>query len=237
MRKIVFIACLFLFITTNTMAQDIGSDELVDIASFVTNHELKVDQWEVTMKEKIDKGSIPSIIKTLSASYTVKKTADKNSVKYFFTDAHNSADVTVFYNVIIPKDGRYNAELTAVIAGSGWDESVKSGYKKKQDLISHQLFTESVKTYTCLTTQDDAIIDSDSFLREFAYYLNLQHEETQFDTVRNSTHEKVIYGYTSLWNQKFSINGTKMNVQIAVTNGDNGNPKYTIGTPILINEY
>lgn len=237
MKKIVFITLLFLFVTTHTMAQDIKSDELTDIASFVTGKNLKVDNWKVTLKEKIVREDIQAIIKALKRNHTVQKTEDENIVKYMFKDTHKSENIVVSYNVIIPKVGSYSAELIAVIEGASWSDSIEESYQLKRNLIVNRFFTKSKKTFACLTTHQGAIIGSDYFLKEFTNYLNLQHEVTQVDTVGKSAHKKIIYGYTELWEDKISISGSPVNFQVAVTTDENNKPKYTIGTPILINEY
>lgn len=237
MKKIILVALLFLCLTTNTMAQDIESDELHDIATFVTEANMQVEEWEVTWKETISKEDIEGMIATISKDNEFTVTVDNDVKKYLAEDMHKKGGITVSYEVILPNDEAYPPELIAVIKGNSWNKSIEAIYQTEKEILGHQLFTDSVKAYTCLTTQGDAIIDSEGFLEGFANYFNIQQQHTQLDTIKNSTHKKIFYGYNPVWVHSFSINGTQMNVQVAVTQNADEHTKYTIGTPILINEY
>ena len=238
MKKTVLISLLLLFLTTNTMAQEMKKDELVDIASFVTQEHLKVEKWEVTWKDKMNKDQIQKLVVRLNKDNKMTRTEDDLAVKYFAKDTHKQSGIAVFYKVVIPRDDKYDAELIAVMEGTSWNENIKEHYQSKKALIVHQLFTKNAKTYTCLVTQNDGIMSSDYFFEAFTKYFKLQQKNTQFDTVVNSSHKKIIYGYTPIWEHNMiTINGTQMNVQVAETQNENEHPKYTIGTPILINEY
>lgn len=237
MKKIIWITLLFLCLTTNTMAKDINSDELIDLTTFVTKENLQVDGWEVTWKESIDKDDIEDAIATISKDNEITVTEEEDVKKYLAEDMHKKGGLAVSYEVLIPNDDLYDTELIAVIKGSSWDKVAKENYQSKKRMMSHQLFTDSAKTYTCLTTHDDGIISGDGFLEELTNYFNIQQQYTQLDTVKNSTHKKIFYGYIPVWVHNISINGTQTNVQVAVTQSEEEQSKYTIGTPILINEY
>ena len=70
-------------------------------------------------------------------------------------------------------------------------------------------------------------------------YFDLHDVEKQFDKnrkLKNSVN-KVIYGYTPLWENKIIINNKQKNLQVAIEMDGKGSTEYIIGTPILINEY
>src|SRR5699024_12270572 len=76
-----------------------------------------------------------------------------------------------------------------------------------------------------------------SVLNYISKELEIKHEQTQIDNHEKSALDKIIYGYTPLWSQKINIMNNPTNVQIAVTSNEKGMVNFTVGTPILINEY
>jgi hypothetical protein len=215
-----------------------NADELHDMAGFVTDAGMQVEDWEVTFKESIDMADMDDIIATISENSDITVTEDKNVKKYLAVDMHKSSGITVSYEVILPRNGAYSPELIAVVKGKAWNKVMEANYQSEKETFRHQLFTDAVKVYTCLTTHSDGIMSSDDFLEQFVNYFNIQQQHTQLDTVENSSHKKIFYGYNPIWVHSISINGTQTNVQVAVTqDNEEEHPKYTIGTPILINEY
>lgn len=237
MRKLAFLSLLFLFITAEAVASGIETDEMMELASVVTESGASIGDWEVTVKEKMDKSELQDIIAEWKNSHLVTVNKEENSIKYSLESVHKSSDISVIYNVIIPKDSMHDAELIAVIEGSRWNTSIEENYQSILDSMTTKYFTKSAEVFACLTTRDGGIMNNEEFLNELADRLNLRHMKTQFDTVENSVHEKIIYGYTPLWDQKITIGDTPMNLQLALTQNGNGDRTYTIGTPILINEY
>ncbi|GAB3044945.1 YwmB family TATA-box binding protein [Virgibacillus ainsalahensis] len=237
MRKVVFISLLFLCITTETMAQSQGSDEMMELAALVTDSNLSMEEWQVTIKEKMNHTEINNILESMENSHLVTMEEDENSIKYSLVNTHKMDGISEHYNVVIPKDGINHPELIAVIGGTDWNESIEDFYQTRLDSITRKYFTNASQTFTWLKAENDDIIKSDSFLHMLAKKLELQHMEKQFDNVENSMHEKILYGYTSLWDQKITIENIPMNLQAAVTVNQDGNRTYTVGTPILINEY
>ncbi|WP_373893963.1 YwmB family TATA-box binding protein [Virgibacillus sp. CBA3643] len=237
MKKLAFISLLFLCMTSEAVAGYVESDEMMELASVVSDSDASIGEWEVTLKEKMDTAEIQDRLIELKNRHLVTFNEDGNSIKYSSESVHKTSGVSVSYNVIIPKEEMQDAELIAVIKGANWNTSIEENYQSIRDTVTAKYFTNSAEVFACLTTDNDGIMKSERFLAELTERLNLQHIETQFDTVENSTHEKIIYGYTPLWDQKITIGDTPMNVQIAKLESENGGPTYTIGTPILISEY
>ncbi|MFD2044434.1 YwmB family TATA-box binding protein [Ornithinibacillus salinisoli] len=235
MKKTVLISIFILLISNNVMAQETYTDELIDMATIVQKSDLDIDSWQVILKEKMDKPSVEKVIQELKNSYLFTRTEDENSIKYSFRDAHNSGEVIERYSAVIPKNPLYQAEIIAVLEGDSWNNTSEADYKEKVNALQRQYFTKYVQIFACLTTSDDAIIKSDYFLSKFDEELDLQHIRKQDDTVLKD--RKIIYGYTSQWKNKMTIVDKPVNIQIVVEKTDEDNEKYTIGTPILINEY
>lgn len=237
MRKIALIGILLLFITTDTEIGSIQSDELNNLASAVSDSGLTIDEWEVTLKETMDRDQLKKIMDELKNSHIVTVTESEKSINYLFESTPKREGISESYNVIIPHDDMYHAELIAVVDGTNWNPSMKENYHVIVNSMKEKYFTDSAELFACLTTKNGDILESDSILNDLADRLSLQYMETQIDTINNSMHEKIIYGYTPLWSQKIMIEEIPMNVQIAVVENENGNHTYTIGTPMLINEY
>ncbi|WP_188456662.1 YwmB family TATA-box binding protein [Virgibacillus oceani] len=239
MKKAGIIFILILCCTTKALAYNAApeNDEMVDLAALALESALTVDKWQVTIKEQIDHNGIQYKIKQLKNSYLVTTSEDENVIKYSFSDAHNSGEVNESYKVIIPKNKAYQAEIVGILSGKVWNNSISKIYQQKVNSMTEQFFTQSAKKFACLTTESNDTISSDYFFNKVKQKLNLQHISTQYDSIQNSMHEKIIYGYTSLWNQQITIMDKPMNVQLAVRADKNESTKFTIGTPILITEY
>ncbi|SET65802.1 TATA-box binding [Oceanobacillus limi] len=235
MRKIVLISVFILCITNNVVAQESYQDELIDIATIVLENDMSVDSWQVIIKEKMNKDQIGLLVDELKDSYLVTRTEDENSIKYSFEDVHKNGVVYERFNAILPKNTSHNAELIAVLEGDSWNSKIEDNYQEKINWIQKQYFTKSAQIYPCLTTSDNAIINSDYFLSNFTEKMDVKHIQEQTDT--ELADRKIIYGYTSQWGRKMTIVDKPVNVQIVVENMDEHNKSYTIGTPILINEY
>ncbi|HLR67730.1 YwmB family TATA-box binding protein [Virgibacillus alimentarius] len=238
MRKIVFILILFLFIPTVSAANnDLSKDEFETLASLIMHHDLSIKEWQVTKKEKVTQESLIQLMEGMKDQYRVRTEENDKAIKYIIEDTHKTAGLSVIYIGILPKEHRFDAEFTAIIKGEKWNKSIEDNYQKKRDFIRRHFFTNSVKTFTCLTTEEDAIIGNDRTLTNIVEQLGLTYVSTQNDKMNQSVNKKFIYGYTSLWSEKITVMDTPVNVQIAIKYKQNGDSNITIGTPILINEY
>jgi len=237
MRKIVIILITFLFITTESIINGVETDEIIDLASFALEKEMPMESWHVTFKETFDRDEIKDRTEKFKNSSLVTITENDNVIKYLLRDVHKELEFDVTYSVILPKDQALKAEIIVAIEGSNWDENIEQDYLSIKRSIKETYFTQSVQLFAWLTIGSSGIMDSGGFVEEVKSYFNLQHISTQHDTNQNSKHKKLIYGYTDIWKQKFIIEDTPMNLQIAVTINDEMNLQYTIGTPILIHEY
>lgn len=210
--------------------------EIIDLAGAVEKQDLAIEQWEVTVKEEVNRPKAKKQVRQLKNRYSVAKQEEEDVVKYSFQDTHNSDDLSEYFKVIIPEDPEYNAEVIAVISGEKWNEAIKKRYVSTINALPEKMFTNQAHEFACLTTHTNGKINSDDFLETYKQDLNIEQVSTQTDNVQHSTVKKIIYGYTPLWKQSINIENETLNVQIAVS-GNKRNTKLTIGTPILINEY
>ncbi|WP_010099294.1 YwmB family TATA-box binding protein [Ornithinibacillus scapharcae] len=236
MKRILSVCLIILFISNTIYAMGNERNELIDIANVFTKSNLQIDSWNVTIKENKDDAELSQVLHDLSSSYLVTKAENENSIIYSVKDTHKKGNIIVNYNVIFPKDETYQAELVVTIQGNTWDSDVQSTYIEIQSEITSKYFTENMKIFSCMTTRASAIIEND-YVDNFTKKLKLQHKNTQNDNLKTVRNLEIIYGYTSLWGQKITIQDEPVNVQLVTQTLGNGDVQYTIGTPILINEY
>ncbi|WP_404455720.1 YwmB family TATA-box binding protein [Oceanobacillus kapialis] len=235
MKKTVLILLFLLLMVTKTATMANYQDELIDIAEFAETENLPVKDWSVTIREQIDVERAANIRTQLKKEgLKESKTEKENSQNYLLRDRRNFKDLNVYYKVIVHSG---KAELIVVLEGQKWTQDIKQSYVNKKTTIKDEFFTNKAQTFACLSVSDDAIIDSDYFFKDLTKTFNIQHENKQFDNTKNSAHKFIFYGYTPLWTQKINLGNSKLNIQVAVTENATGDLTYTIGTPILINEY
>ncbi|WP_430790217.1 YwmB family TATA-box binding protein [Virgibacillus flavescens] len=239
MKKAVLILLVCFGITNHVSANNTVTkqDEMTQLASLTMDSELTVDDWQVTIKENMDKDKLMKYIKEMKNSYLDSYSEDENTIKYSFRDVQKNSGIVERYNIIIPKNSNFKPELIAVITGQNWDKDIENTYLRIQKRIIRHYFTENAVKFTCLTTASSGTISNVYLIDVLKERLDLQFITTQTDNVEKSLNKKMIYGYTNLWTQKFNILGNPVNVNIVITNTTNKESKVTIGTPILITEY
>jgi hypothetical protein len=237
MRRVLALCLVILFFTNTVIAKESDTNELIDIAAMILENNLQIQDWEVTMKEHRDAAHLKEMVQELSNSYSVTKHENENSIIYSVKDTHKKGTITVNYNVIFPKDNRYQSELVITINGSSWGEDVESTYVNLMSLLNGKYFTDNVRIFSCMSTRASAIIENDNIVENFTEKLKLRHKKTQNDKLKSTRNVEYIYGYTSKWGQKITIQDKPVNVQIVSQTLASGDVQYTIGTPILINEY
>lgn len=239
MKKIVLMSIILLVITTGAAASPKQQEEMTALAAMLTDSNMEVGNWEVTMKEQMSKDKIKMLLGKLEAKNSQIDTGeeDENSIKYSFGYIHKNTNITETYNVVIPKDDKYQAQFNVVIEGKSWNKSIKKDYLNRVESIQDDFFSQDSTKFACLTTTLSGKIGSVYFIKRMKEKLHLQSITEQTDTVENSTLKKVVYGYTPLWDQQITIMDKPMNLQFAFKEKENGKTKLTIGTPILITEY
>ncbi|RDW20554.1 YwmB family TATA-box binding protein [Oceanobacillus chungangensis] len=237
MWRILFIVLILLF-PANTMAKP-ATDELIDLTNFATNNKLTIDEWQVIIKEQLEKHTAMNIVRELENSYKVTMSEDENIIQYQTEATRIENTFIVSYRVLLPKDNLSHPELVVILDGYFWDEFVEGIYQETIDSLKRHYFSENESMFSWLKINQDDIIEDGTFEEEIINYFNLQEVETQFDNIENKNNviKKFIYGYTPLWGNRIIINNIAQNVQVAITEDEKGNTEYIIGTPILIHEY
>ncbi|WP_047983778.1 YwmB family TATA-box binding protein [Ornithinibacillus californiensis] len=237
MRRVFALCLIILFFTNTVIAKESDSNELIDIATMILENNLQIQEWEVTMKEHRDATHLQEMVQDLSNSYSVTKHENENSIIYSVKDTHKEGTINVNYNVIFPKDNRYESELVITINGSSWDENIESSYVNLMSVLTGKFFTDNIKIFSCMSTRASAIIKNDNIVENITEKLKISHKETYNDTLKPTKDAEYIYGYSPLWGQKITIQDKPVNVQIVSQTLGSGDVQLTIGTPILINEY
>ncbi|WP_047981142.1 YwmB family TATA-box binding protein [Ornithinibacillus contaminans] len=237
MKRILMISLGVMFIANTVMAQKIDTNELIEIAGMMEENDLDIDSWEVTVKENKTESMLQDIIQELSTGYSVTKEENENSIIYSVTDTHKTGNLFVTYRALFPKNKQYQAELVVTIQGNTWGAEVQSDYLENLSNITGKYFSDNAKIYSCMNSKASAIMKKDYIVKNLTKKLDLRHKYRQNDNLNTTRNIEIIYGYTSLWSHAITIQDTPVNVQIVTKHGGNGGVQFTIGTPILINEY
>jgi len=236
MKKIIVLALMTAILSGSMTGGKITQGEVEDLVHIMKNNNLKIDEWQVTIKEKVERDKKQDIINNIKENGNYTRKERENSVLYTFEDSHIYSESVETYNVLISKNKSDDIEIIAEFKGYTWNEKRNTHYEQWLRKMN-DIFTPSARIYTCLTTEFNGIINADYVLNDISKELEIKHEQTQIDNHEKSTLDKIIYGYTPLWSQKINIMNNPTNVQIAVTSNEKGMVKFTVGTPILINEY
>jgi len=236
MKKIIILGLMTALLSGSMTAEKLTQGEIEDLVHIMKMNELNIEEWEVTIKEKIKKDKKQALVNNIKENGNYTRKERENSVLYTFEDSHIYSKSVETYNVLIPKNKSDDIELIAEFKGYTWNEKLNTNYKKWLRKMN-DIFTPPARIYTCLTTEFNGIINADNVLNYISKELEIKHEQTQIDKNEKSTLDKIIYGYTPLWSQKINIRNNPTNIQIAVKSSEKGMVKFTVGTPILINEY
>ncbi|WP_152656853.1 YwmB family TATA-box binding protein [Oceanobacillus sp. CFH 90083] len=232
--------CLLLaisFLVNQAFSQPYQTDEMQDLGAFAEAYNLNIHFWEVTMKEQMKAEQAETLVQSLEAKYPLHEEQDENRIKYTFQDSNKNKPFYVLYNVILPLDRNEPAEVIVVFHGTDWDKQISQKYQKEKASILKTYLTKESQLYTCLSVQGSDIINHDVFLNKAKMYFNIKHISTNYDNIENSRIEKSTYGYTKTWEQFYFMEDNPKNVQIAAVADRQGEKRFMIGTPILINEY
>lgn len=205
---------------------------LTEIAT--TNH-LDVAAWEVTFKESKSSGMTDDVLNNIEKHPFSTRMETENSIQYHLIDEINHS-FTMTYQIINSKTNPDQLEINVVISGSEWNENIQSEYNQMKKWLQNNLF-HNPRIFTCITIEEDDIIEDRAVIELYMKSLGMQHQDVQEDSLELSKLNRIINGYTPIWDEKILMNGIPYNLQIAVNDKDSGRTAYTIGTPILVNEY
>ncbi len=232
---------ILLFIITSMFMTGATPNEPVDplhtLTKIAEENTWAITNWEVMLKESISKTNFNDILNDVRNSHLVTRTEDENSIKYILFDEENTTSIHVDQTIIVSKTEHEHIELIAVMKGSDWNEEIQSEYDQTSGKLNDSFFQDKPDEFTCIEVIEDDTIENRAVIDVLTESLQLEHVEEQDDPLEMSKHKKIKYGYTPLWNEKFVIQGIPYNLQIVATQGDSGKLAYTIGTPILMNEY
>ncbi len=211
-------------------------DPLIKFTEVAEEDQLEINSWEVLIKETKQIKNREAYVNKFRNQQLITMTKDENSINYIFEERNNNA-IQINYQLVLPLHSDEQAELIIAISGNEWNEKIKENYTKIAADLKKEKFTSKAKTFACIEFIEGGTIGDRMIIDSFLSSLEVVHMKVQNDTVQSSRLKNVIYGYTPLWKESFDLEGIPLNLQIAVTELETGDLKYTIGTPILINEY
>lgn len=237
MRKLAVLVVLMIMFISSPAVQGMNKDELQYIGDFLLENNVSVNEWNAVIKENIPSDEIEIYIGKFEDSHFAPGSEGESVMKYQLVEEYHPGNIHVSLTLLVPRDDSLQAEVIAVVEGKEWNKEIETTYLQVKRTLTKEFFKDNYQYFACLAAEDDGIIKPDVFLEKLTHRFNLQHKMTQFDLLQNSTHKKIVYGYTDLWSSKITADGIPVNMQIAVKATETLTQQYTIGTPILISEY
>lgn len=213
-------------------------DPLLKFIQIAEQENQPLEHWEVVRKETFSETDRHKFVNKFRMYERRSMIKDENSLNYLFEDMSiPQEEMTVKFKVVLPTNSAEEIEVTAVISGDQWDESVKARYQEIMKDMDETLFSGASKSFACITLQIDDTIEDRVIINPYVSELEITRMNIQKDNIQNSTIKTIIYGYTPIWDNFITIEGEPLNIQIAITELVNEKLSYKIGTPLLINEY
>ncbi|MHA6250689.1 YwmB family TATA-box binding protein [Oceanobacillus sp. CAU 1775] len=238
MKNFLLLILIVISVFLTGAAQLTEADPLLTFINIAEENKYPLKNWEVVRKESFSKKDPERFVNKFRMNEDMTMIKNENSLNYLFEDMSISNDLfTVQYKIIISEKSLKNVEVTTVIIGTEWNDSIEEKYIQISEKLDKTLFSQDGKTFACISLEIDDTIEDRVIINSYASVLELKNKKIQEDKIQNSRVNTIIYGYTSLWDNFFIVKGTSLNIQIAITTLENEKISYKIGTPLLINEY
>ena len=236
MMKSVFAGIIaLLIIGTGAYPQEMTGAHatLMQFASFAADKQLEVNDWTITMKEKITRNEAESIKQKLQKYFeepVVINESTMNAEKYTISDSQKNEDIVETYSMIFPENKQSNVEMVYTVEGEG-KPSLRNLKQNEIKEETRRFFSKNVTIFTCVKATYDGIIDDVLVYEKFEAAFNV----ITIDVIdENGWTSRT--GYTKEWDQSIPTKGRLMNSQFA-TRTLGGKTNITIGTPIITAEY
>lgn len=234
MKQSIMSLLIISIITTAQAAQTNEPDPLLKLTEAAVAQGQDISGWEVVIRETIDPSEFNQ--SEFERNKEMIKIEDEKSSKYTY-DRQKGTGITVYYTVVVPKQGNGPIERIAAIKGDRWTDEMKEEYLTVQSELLRESFTADYRLFTCIEFIDNGTIDDGHLVGYLASALEFTLKNTQDDVLEGTTIKKIYYGYTPLWTNYFIIKDEPINLQVAVSKKEHGELHYMIGTPILVTEY
>ena len=233
-----YIFILLLVLPSATMAHINNQGPMVQLANNYQESGHNISEWNVTIKEQMDRETAIQKIHKLKKNVDfIKESTDKHSNKFFVNDTHNPTKSEVHYTIIIPKSSHYKAELIVSINGHNWNKSINTAYEKQIEKLRKDFFSMDSKTFACIKGKVHDTINNVYFMHKMKEIYQAKILSKQTDSIEDSMINVIQYGYTPLWKENMTIDGKPINLQFVIKRTTSDALEIRIGTPILINEY
>lgn len=230
---ILLVLVIFTFHLKDVVAKDLVLRELVEITDAFEAEALQVKTWQIMIREQIDKKEMPDMMQAISqigfsSSYTTE--TSKKAIKYKWNSQIEDSSIE---SIIMVTSKRHNTvdviyKIESVEAGNLDQHYIED----RIHLLLENVFSEDMTKFTCVSTEVDAIINSDNLFDRMIERLDVK----EIDEI-DETDFIVMSGFTGKWEAAMPSLNNSMNIQLAARKGLNGKLNFTIGTPILTTEY
>lgn len=237
MRKLLIIMLIFLKVSTNTITFE-PSRELFDLIHFAEKESLSIEQWEVILLEKKTYEEAEHLLKELKKIKDVQIISKtEHIIKYSIPMSTSNNHIKQSMTMVFPKNNQYSPEITIKLKGKNWNEEILREYRQIFDEEIPIYFTKNAQLFTCLVVTSNDIMSDVYFTDILKNNFEIENIVVQSDTLKQSTYDKILYGYNPSWDNDISLLHQRLNMQIVMQHHKNLKTKVIIGTPILMNEY
>lgn len=206
--------------------------EVEKLLQFTDDLDLKLSNWQITIKENREIIDIARFIDNMSG-YKLTKDTD-NPIKWSGNRQEMSGiDESILLVRTNEKENKYQISYTISFDS---ENSIKAdglhAANKKLKTITKDLFTRDAQYFSCIEVWNNGKIDIAYFLKKAELNLNM--------TIYDEVNEPILQtwtGWTAEWENSLRHHNKKINCQIAIKKGIDDRTTIQIGTPILINEY
>src|SRR5690625_4314084 len=101
MKKIIVLALMTAILSGSMTGGKITQGEVEDLVHIMKNNNVKIDEWQVTNKEKVERDKKQDIINNIKENDNYTRKERENSVLYTFVFSHILSGSVVMYNMLI----------------------------------------------------------------------------------------------------------------------------------------
>lgn len=230
---ILLVLVIFTFHLKDVVAKESAINELVEMIDAVEDEALQVKTWQIMIREQISKKEMPDMMQAISqsgfsSSYTTETT--KNAIKYKWNSRIEDSSIESI--IMITSKKQHTVDVIYKIESLEVSSLDQNDLENRVQHVLENVFSGDMTKFTCISTEVDAIIDSDDLFDRMIDRLHVK----EIDEM-NEKDFIVMSGYTEEWETAMPSLNKSMNIQLAARKGLNGKLNFTIGTPILTTEY
>src|SRR5690625_72135 len=230
--NVIFIS---LFLLSFPSHEPLENDPLIVINNTLKEENIKIDQWEVVIKENLTKDQADVWLDQENITYT-QSNSDQATL---YTLTHNKYRHNLLKEIklIIPHEKHAKSQLIAVLKNNYYDDTIRAEYAIVKSFLNRHFFSQSARLFACVKLNSGAIINENDYFKKFQQIFHIEDTIVHEDSTNAGKYYEIIYGHTYLFGESLRVNDHSMNVHLVKRNEEQRETAFFIGTPIILNEY